>query len=108
MAKKKSRKTPYHSTVSRRDFMKMLGMGSVGAGALAMGLSPNMPFADLDDMMSSEFSDRKLPFWVKEVDEPTVEINWDEMEIYPGMQNTMFNPMVFGMEDAMEVNQIGT
>ena len=51
MENKNSRKTYRHSTLSRRDFMKMLGLGSVGMGAAALGLSPEMPFADLDDMM---------------------------------------------------------
>lgn len=37
--------------------------------------------------------ERNLPFWVKEVDEPTVEIDWDNMEIFPGQFNTLFNPM---------------
>lgn len=105
MAKPKDRKMNYHSTVNRRDFMKFLGMGSVGMGAAAMGLESKMPFADLDDMKSSVYSDRKLPFWVREVDEPTVEINWDEMEVFPNPGLTMFNPMVFGMEDAQAVNQ---
>jgi len=85
--------------------MKMMGLGSAGLGAAAMGLMPEMNFADLDDMKSSKYSDRNLPFWVKEVDEPTVEIDWDMMEKFPGMQNTMFNPMVFGMEDAQAINK---
>ena len=85
MDKKRNRKTSRHSTVSRRDFMKMLGLGSVGVGAAALGLSPVMPFADLDDMMSSEFSSRKLPFWVKEVDKPTVEIDYDQIERFPNV-----------------------
>jgi len=106
MAKSKPRKTQYHSTVSRRDFMKMLGMGVAGAGALSLGVPLTEPFKDLDEMMASPVSNRKLPFWVKEVDEPTVEINWDELKVYPGMQNTMFNPMTFGMEDAQAVNKI--
>lgn len=106
MDKKEPRKTFHHSTVGRRDFMKALGLGSVGLGAAAIGLSPEFRFSDLDDMKSSEFADRKLPFWVKEVDEPTVEIDWDMMETFPGMQNTMFNPMTFGMEDAQAINKI--
>ena len=96
MDKKRNRKTSRHSTVSRRDFMKMLGLGSVGAGAAALGLSPVMPFADLDDMMSSEFSSRKLPFWIKEVDKPTVEIDYDQIERFPNVYKTLFLPEPYG------------
>ncbi len=86
---KKSRKTHYHSTVSRRDFMKIVGMG---AFATAGGTMMNGPFKDLDAMMASPAAERKLPFWVKEVDEPTVQIDWDNMEIFPGFHKTLFNP----------------
>ena len=100
MPDEKPRKTFHHSTVGRRDFMKYLGLGSVGMGAVAMGLPSEMPFADLDDMMSSEFSERHLPFWVKEVDKPTVEIDWDTLDVFPNPGMTLFNPMMFGLEDA--------
>lgn len=79
-----SEKTQYHSTMGRREFMKVLGLG---AGALELGgTALAAPFKDLDDMMASPHAERNLPFWVKEVDEPTVEIDWDNMEIFPGMQ----------------------
>ncbi len=85
----KSRKTHYHSTVSRRDFMRYVGMG---AFATAGGTLMNGPFKDLDQMMASPAAERKLPFWVKEVDEPTVQIDWDNMEIFPGFTETLFVP----------------
>ena len=85
----KSRKTQYHSTVSRRDFMKFAGMG---AFATIGGTLLPAPFKDLDEMMSSPAAERKLPFWVKEVDEPTVQIDWENMEIFPHAGKTLFNP----------------
>lgn len=91
----KSRKTHYHSTVSRRDFMKILGMG---AFATAGGTLMNGPFKDLDEMMASPVADRKMPFWVKEVDEPTVKIDWDTMEVFPHLGNSLFNPNAWGGE----------
>jgi reductive dehalogenase len=103
MKKSIPRKKQYHSTLSRRDFMKMIGLGAAGAGAIGMGAPVLGSFKDLDEMMASPEAERKLPFWIKEVDKPTVEIDWENMEIYPGMQNTMFNPNVFGMEDAMSL-----
>lgn len=100
MAQNKSRKTYSHSTISRRDFMRMLGLGSVGMGATALGLSAEMPFADLDEMMSSIYAERKLPFWVKEVDEPTVEIDWEQVKRFPSVMHTVFFPEPYGGEDA--------
>ena len=87
MAKKK-----YHTTVGRRDFMKMLGIGAGTIGLGAAGLGAFAGFKDLDEMMASPLAERKLPFWVKEVDEPTVKIDWENMEIFPGPENTLFNP----------------
>jgi len=84
-------KTHYHSTMSRRDFMKMLGLGAGAVGLGAAGCSTS--FKDLDEMMDSPLAERKLPFWVKEIDEPTVQIDWDNMEIFPSAFNTLFNPM---------------
>jgi len=90
---KKPRKTPYHSTASRRDFMKFMGMGAFATvgGAMMKG-----PFQDLDEMMSSPAAERKLPFWVKEVDEPTVKIDWENMEVFPHLGMSLFNPMAWG------------
>ena len=85
MSKKK-----YHSTVSRRDFMKMLGVGAGAVGLGAAGYASG--FKDIDEMISSPLAERKLPFWVKEVDEPTVKIDWDNMEIFPSPYATLFNP----------------
>lgn len=95
----KPRKKLYHSTVSRRDFMKLVGMGSF---ATIGGSMLGAPFKDLDEMMASPVADRKMPFWVKEVDEPTVQIDWDNMEIYPGPVNTLFNPNSWGGEEGVQ------
>src|SRR3989304_9233 len=65
----------YHSTVSRRDFMKILGLGGVGLGAAATAPI----FHDLDEVLASSQAELKRPFWVKEVPKPTVEIDWDSI-----------------------------
>jgi len=83
------RKQHYHSSVSRRDFMKMIGLGGL---ATLSGRLLESPFKDLDEMMTSPAATRNLPFWVKEVDEPTVQIDWEKMEIFPGFMGTLFNP----------------
>jgi epoxyqueuosine reductase len=97
MEKNRSRKTFHPSTISRRDFMKMLGLGSVGVGATALGLPSGMPIKSLDDLMGADFASRKLPFWVKEVDKPTVDIDWEQVTNYPGMTQTLFFPGSVGI-----------
>jgi reductive dehalogenase len=63
----------FHSTVTRRDFMKALGFGTVGLGAAA---ATTPVFHDLDELMSSPGSNWERPWWIKKVDKPTVEIDW--------------------------------
>jgi len=66
----------FHSTVSRRDFMKALGFGVAGVGAAA---ATTPVFHDLDEMMSEgERAGIKYPWWIKERDpyDLTVEVDW--------------------------------
>lgn len=67
----------FHSTVSRREFMKGLGLVSAGVGG-AFATGPG--FHDLDELMQSGVSTQKRAWWVKQVDEPTVEIDWSLMQ----------------------------
>nr|UZH91536.1 reductive dehalogenase [uncultured bacterium] len=69
----------YHKTVSRRDFMKGLGLTSAGLGAAA-ATAPL--FHDMDEMASAASAAQHNPWWVKNVDEPTTPIEWDS--IMPG------------------------
>ena len=80
------------STMSRRAFMKVLGLGGAAAGAATLAAPV---FHDLDEVMASPIAERKLPFWAKEVDKPTVEIDWKRMQRFDGSQ-TVFNPPAFG------------
>ena len=100
-----SRKRRYHSTVSSGKFMKMLGFG---AGMIGVGTATGHAesFKDLDDMKSSPLAKRKMPFWVKEVDKPTVEIDWDNMEIFEGPHKTLFCPEAWpDINDYMKIHQ---
>ena len=69
----------FHSTVSRRDFMKGLGLAGAGLGAAA-ATAP--VFHDLDEAIASPLAVHKHPWYVKEVAEPTVEIDWNIMKPY--------------------------
>lgn len=81
----KPRKTFYHSTTTRRDFLKL-----VGAGAAALGTAGyTRTFKDADEMLSAPVAERNLPIWIKEVDKPTCEIDWDIIQ-RASMHDNMF------------------
>lgn len=65
----------FHSVVSRRDFMKGLGMAGAGLGAAA-ATAP--VFHDTDEMLSSGNAEWKRPWYVKELEleKPSVEVDW--------------------------------
>ncbi len=65
----------FHSSVTRRDFMKALGFGAAGIGAAA-ATAP--VFHDLDEVISAPTSTKALPWYVKERElmNPTTEIDW--------------------------------
>ena len=67
----------YHSTMSRRNFMKGLGLAGFGAGALAIG-TPG--YGDLDEFLAATADDHKRSWWIEQVDKPTIDIDWSMME----------------------------
>lgn len=72
----------HHSTISRRDFMKSLGLAGAGIGAGAAAYHSASPaFQDLDDVMASPTAGFKRPWYVKELEyhKPTVEIDWNQI-----------------------------
>lgn len=62
----------YHSTVGMRRYMKMFGFNGTNT------------FHDLDEVIASPKADWKRPWWVRWVDKPTVEIDWDNMQRFDG------------------------
>lgn len=82
----------FHSTITRRNFMKGLGLGAAGLGAAATVFPV---FHDLDEVAASPNGvAEKHPWWVKDVEEPTCEIDWVTMQRFDGSR-TMFNPPAF-------------
>ncbi|XUX00734.1 MAG: reductive dehalogenase [Dehalogenimonas sp.] len=59
--------------------MKVLGLSGTAVGAASL-VSP--VFHDLDEVTSSENAGWKRPWWVKSVDEPTVEVDWTQVKRY--------------------------
>jgi epoxyqueuosine reductase len=70
----------YHSTLSTRTLMKLLGLGGMKWGSRGTGSA----FHDIDEVISSPLAQWKRPWWVKSVDNPTVEIDWDRMQRFDG------------------------
>lgn len=68
----------FHSTLSRRDFMKGLGLAGTGLGAASL-VAP--VFHDTDEMLSSSSADWKRPWYVKELEleKPSVEVDWSQI-----------------------------
>jgi epoxyqueuosine reductase len=77
----------FHSTVSRREFMKGLGLTGIGIGGAAL-VAPT--FHDLDELASSEPANWKRPWWVKqlEAEKPTCEVDFDSMKRFDQRQTT--------------------
>ncbi len=77
----------FHSTVSRRDFMKGLGLGAAGLGVAAAAAPV---FHDVDEVVAAPTGMAKRPWYVKENDfkQITSGVDWGIMEPYSEV-NTM-------------------
>lgn len=71
----------FHTTVSRRDFMKVLGLAGAGIGTAA---ATTPVFHDLDEVLSSTKAEWKRPWYVRERDfnNPSVEVDWNMFKRY--------------------------
>lgn len=67
----------FHSTVSRRDFMKLMGFAGAGVGGAAL-VAPQ--FHDLDEMIQAGSYER--PWWIKEVETTPNEVDWSQYKRY--------------------------
>lgn len=72
--------TPKQRAISRRKFFKMAGIGT-GAAVAASALKPEAAQA-APAAYSDPAGRPPRPWWVRTVDKPTTEIDWDKMERY--------------------------
>ena len=76
----------FHSSVSRRDFMKAIGLAGAGIGGAAL-VAP--VFHDLDEAMASDSNHPEKPWWIKErdIENPTTEVDWQTWQRYDENKN---------------------
>jgi reductive dehalogenase len=96
--------------VSRRDFMKGLGLASAGLGGAAL-VAPN--FHDLDELASSTNATQKRPWYVKERElfNPTDEVDWAMMKRYDQRnmgQMAHIKAVYYGRDRVMASSALGT
>lgn len=83
--------------LTRRDFLRAVGLGA-GAVAVTAAASPlsNMPLTGNPNFEARKFADPagrpQRPWWVKTVDKPTIEIDWDMMKRYNEQTGTVRGP----------------
>jgi len=98
----------FHSTVSRRDFMKALGLGAGAVSAAGVAIPA---FKDIDDMIAST-PQKTYPWWVKErdYDDITTEVDWDVFHAYDNSptstERSQAAPIPGGVMDVYEKNLI--
>ncbi|MBT3363623.1 MAG: reductive dehalogenase [Chloroflexi bacterium] len=83
----------YHSTKSKRSIMQKLGLAKAGR--------------DLDEVAGLAQAEWKRSWWVKQVDQPTAEVDWDVMQRY----DSRYVPQVYyanyvGQDVADKLNKL--
>ena len=93
--------------LNRRDFLRIAG---IGAGAAAVATVSKPAAADAESFTAGPFSDPagrpNRPWWVKTVDEPTTEIDWDMMERYNERTGSVRGPGMAGYVGDDEVDRL--
>jgi epoxyqueuosine reductase len=94
--------------LNRRDFLRFAGVGA-GAAAVATVVKPAAG-QHVATFKAAPFSDPagrpKRPWWVKTVDQPTSEIDWDRMQRFDERMGTVRGPGFAGYIGAMEVDRL--
>lgn len=95
--------------LSRRDFLRLAGVSAAGAAAATVV----KPAKAAPKFHGGEFADAAgrpaRPWWVRVVDEPTVEIDWDRMQRYDERMGTVRGPGITkyaGEEAVARMNEL--
>jgi epoxyqueuosine reductase len=90
--------------LSRRDFLRMAGLGT---GAMLVSTAAK---AAVPEQTMGEFSDAagriRRPWWVKTVDQPTIEVDWQKMQRYNERTGTVRGPGMAGYVGEDEVDRL--
>ncbi|MET0039802.1 MAG: reductive dehalogenase [Dehalococcoides mccartyi] len=81
----------FHSALSRRDFMKGIGLAGIGLGSASVTAPV---FHDMDEViLSPNANKQKNPWWMKERPymDPTTEVDWDVIQRWDGRKYDSFS-----------------
>ncbi|BAZ96831.1 reductive dehalogenase [Dehalococcoides mccartyi] len=82
----------FHSALSRRDFMKGIGLAGIGLGSASVTAPV---FHDMDEViLSPNANKQKNPWWMKERPymDPTTEVDWDVIQRWDGRKYAHRSP----------------
>ena len=83
----------YHGTTSKKAYMKKTGLSNEGH--------------DLDEIASSAKAEWKRSWWVKYVDQPTIEVDWDNMKRYDSrVVPQVYYPNYVGQDVAEKLSKL--
>ncbi|MBP7964890.1 MAG: reductive dehalogenase [Caldilineaceae bacterium] len=92
--------------LGRRDFLRVAGLGA-GAAAVATVAKPTTVKAASSGGKFSDPAGRiNRPWWVRTVDQPTIEIDWNVMQRYNERTGTVRGPGMAGYVGADEVDRL--
>ena len=95
-------------TLNRRDFLRIAGLGA-GATAVAT-VTKTAAAAPAASFKAGTFTDPagrpQRPWWVKTVDQPTTEVDWNMMERYNERTGTVRGPGMAGYVGDDEVDRL--
>ncbi len=90
----------HRSTVGNKTRMKEMGIDPGNGGDSAAG------FNDLDAVTASPTGEWKRPWWVREVDKPTLDVDWEATERFDAMKIQQVSwEKYIGADKAKELNK---
>lgn len=97
--------------MGRREFLRLAGLGAGSAALLPMVPSAKPEVSVNPSFEAAKFTDPagrpKRPWWVKTVDEPTIEIDWDKMQRFNEQTGTVRGPGFASYVGEERVEELG-